>query len=49
VLCLSFLLLGWTAVFTTVYTLIFAGTAAFLLAALPKWYRDLAYAGKQER
>jgi len=49
VLCLSFLLLGWTAVFTTVYTLIFAGTTAFLLAALPKWYRDLAYAEKQER
>ncbi|WP_426976581.1 CDP-alcohol phosphatidyltransferase family protein [Pseudarthrobacter sp. O4] len=49
VLCLSFLLLGWPAVFATAYTLIFAGTTAFLLAALPKWYRDLAYVGKQER
>ncbi|MET4136515.1 CDP-alcohol phosphatidyltransferase family protein [Pseudarthrobacter sp. PvP090] len=49
VLCLSFLLLGSTAVFTTVYTLIFAGTTVFLIAALPKWYRDLTYAGKQER
>jgi phosphatidylglycerophosphate synthase len=49
VLCLSFLLLGWTDVFTLVYTLIFAGTTVFLLAALPKWYRELAHAGKQER
>lgn len=49
VLCLSFLLLGATTVFATVYTLIFAGTTAFLIAALPKWYRDLAYVRKQER
>jgi phosphatidylglycerophosphate synthase len=48
VLCLSFLLLGWTDVFAVVYTLIFAGTTAFLLAALPKWHRELVHAGKQE-
>ncbi|MCU1574747.1 MAG: CDP-alcohol phosphatidyltransferase [Micrococcaceae bacterium] len=42
VLCLSFLLLGMLPVFLTVYTLIFAGTTAFLFAALIKWYRELA-------
>jgi phosphatidylglycerophosphate synthase len=42
VLCLSFLLLGVLPVFLTVYTLIFIGTTAFLLAALVKWYRELA-------
>lgn len=48
VLCLSFLLLGSPTAFTIAYTLIFAGTTVFLIAALPKWYRDLARAGKQE-
>ncbi|MBB5642797.1 CDP-alcohol phosphatidyltransferase family protein [Cryobacterium roopkundense] len=41
VLCLSFLFLGSVPVFTVVYTLIFAGTSAFLLLALVKWFREL--------
>lgn len=41
VLCLSFLLLGAPPVFMVVYTALFAATAAFLLLALLKWFREL--------
>ncbi|GAA1979461.1 CDP-alcohol phosphatidyltransferase family protein [Amycolatopsis minnesotensis] len=40
VLCLGFALLGFPAVFEPLYGLLFAANAAFLAAALPKWYRD---------
>jgi phosphatidylglycerophosphate synthase len=42
VLCLVFLTLAWPAVFATLYGLLGAGTAGFLLLALPKWYREVA-------
>ena len=39
VLCVSFLLLGAPTVFFGVYTLLFAGSAGYLLLALVKWFR----------
>ena len=42
VLVLVFLTLAAPAVFVTLYTLLFAGTAAFALAALPKWFREVS-------
>ena len=44
-LCLAFLLLGWPAGFLAAYTALFAGTAAFVLLALPKWYREISAFG----
>ena len=41
-LCLSFLSYGVLPVFLTVYTLIFAATAAFLVLASVKWFRELS-------
>ncbi|GAA4132768.1 CDP-alcohol phosphatidyltransferase family protein [Actinomadura keratinilytica] len=41
VLCVAFLLLGFTDVFLPVYTLLFAGNALFLLAASVKWFREV--------
>ncbi len=41
VLCLAFLTLPWPSVFFTVYSLLLCGYALFLLAALPKWYREM--------
>lgn len=41
VLCLSFLLLGFPLVFLGVYGVLLAGSAGFLLLALPKWYADV--------
>jgi phosphatidylglycerophosphate synthase len=41
-LLLTFVLLAWQPGFITVYTLLFAGTALFLLAALPKWFREVS-------
>lgn len=41
-LCLAFLLLGSASVFLAVYTLLFAGSAGYLVLALVKWYRDMA-------
>jgi len=41
VLCLIFLLLGWPTAFFTAYTVLFAGSAGFLLLALVKWFRDM--------
>ena len=42
VLCLSFVLYGALPVFLTVYTLIFAATAGFLVLASVKWFRELS-------
>ncbi|MEO5779329.1 CDP-alcohol phosphatidyltransferase family protein [Arthrobacter sp. PAMC25284] len=42
VLCLSFIFYGALPVFLTVYTLIFAATAAFLVLASIKWFRELS-------
>jgi hypothetical protein len=42
VLCLSFFTYGVLPVFLTVYTLIFAATAAFLALASVKWFRELS-------
>jgi phosphatidylglycerophosphate synthase len=39
-LCLVFLTLGRPVVFRTGYALLFAGTTLFVLAALPRWYRE---------
>ncbi|RHA43142.1 CDP-alcohol phosphatidyltransferase family protein [Cellulomonas rhizosphaerae] len=41
VLCLAFVLYGWTAGFMVVFTLITAGSLAFVALALPKWFRDV--------
>jgi phosphatidylglycerophosphate synthase len=38
VLCLAFLVFGWRPGFAAVYTALFVGSAAFTLAALPKWF-----------
>lgn len=45
-LCLVFLLLSATEVFLGLYGLLLLGTAAFLAAALPTWYRELHALGK---
>jgi phosphatidylglycerophosphate synthase len=42
VLILAFVTFAWPAVFATIYTLLFTGTALFLLAALPKWFREVS-------
>lgn len=42
VLCLSFVTYGVLPVFLTVYTLIFAATAGFLVLASVKWFRELS-------
>lgn len=41
VLCLIFLLLGWPTAFFAAYTVLFAGSAGFLLLAVVKWFRDM--------
>jgi phosphatidylglycerophosphate synthase len=41
VLCLIFVLLGWPTVFFASYTVLFAGSAGFLLLAAIKWFRDM--------
>ena len=41
VLCLAFVLYGWTHVFMVVFTLITLGSLVFLALALPKWFRDV--------
>lgn len=41
-LCVAFLLLAAPKVFTVAYALLFAGNLLFLLAALVKWFRDIA-------
>jgi phosphatidylglycerophosphate synthase len=42
ILCLVFLTLGWPALFLTLYGALLAANLVFLLAAIAKWYRDLA-------
>jgi phosphatidylglycerophosphate synthase len=42
ILCLSFLSYGVLPVFLTVYTVIFAATAGFLVLASVKWFRELS-------
>jgi phosphatidylglycerophosphate synthase len=41
VLCLSFLTLGFVPLFATIYTVIVAATAGFLVLAGVKWFREL--------
>ena len=41
-LCLVFVTLGWADVFAVLYGLLFLGTTLFVLAALPKWYREVS-------
>lgn len=41
VLCWVFLLWAWPVAFAVGYGLMLAGTFLFLLAALPKWYREM--------
>jgi phosphatidylglycerophosphate synthase len=41
VLCLIFLLLGWPIAFLAAYTVMFAGSAGYLLLACVKWFRDM--------
>lgn len=42
ILCLSFVAYGMLPLFLVIYTLIFAATAAFLLLASIKWFRELS-------
>ncbi|WP_216206172.1 CDP-alcohol phosphatidyltransferase family protein [Amycolatopsis aidingensis] len=42
VLCLAFLVLGFRDIFTVVYCLLFLANTAFLVAALRKWFLDMA-------
>lgn len=48
ILCLVFVLLGAPQLFFTVYTVIFAANAAFLVLALRKWFRDMSSLGPAE-
>lgn len=41
VLCLIFALLGWPIVFFTAYSVLFVGSAGYLLLACVKWFRDM--------
>ena len=45
VLCLAFVLLGWTDAFVAAYTLLFAATAGHTALALPKWFHDMRRLG----
>jgi phosphatidylglycerophosphate synthase len=47
-LCLSFVLLGRQTGFVLAYSLLFAGTALFLVMALPKWFREISRFGPAE-
>ncbi|MCB5274220.1 hypothetical protein BJG92_01750 [Arthrobacter sp. SO5] len=42
ILCLSFAFYGMLPLFVVIYTLIFAATAAFLVLASIKWFRELS-------
>jgi phosphatidylglycerophosphate synthase len=42
ILCLVFLTLGWPTLFLILYGALLAANLVFLLAAIAKWYRDLA-------
>ena len=45
-LCVVFVLFARPTAFAVVYGLMLAGTVLFLLAALPKWYREMAAFGR---
>lgn len=45
-LCLVFILIGWPAAFAAAYALLLAGTVLFLVAALPKWFREVSTFGR---
>jgi phosphatidylglycerophosphate synthase len=45
VVCLSFVLLGWTEAFVVVYTLLCAALAGHTALALPKWFNDMRRLG----
>lgn len=42
ILCLVFLTFGWPTVFTALYGLMLLANLLFLLAAVAKWYREMA-------
>jgi phosphatidylglycerophosphate synthase len=42
ILCLVFLTLGWPTLFLILYGALLAANLVFLLAAIAKWYKDLA-------
>ena len=44
-LCLVFVFLGWTPVFATLYTLMFAAHGLVLLVTLARWWRELSAGG----
>lgn len=44
-LCMIFVLLGWRAGFVLAYSLLLVGTASFLAAAIPKWFREVSRFG----
>jgi hypothetical protein len=44
-LCAIFVLLGWQSGFVPAYSLILAGTVLFLIAALPRWFREVSRFG----
>jgi phosphatidylglycerophosphate synthase len=46
VLCLVFVLLGWSTGFLVGYGLLLAANALYLVAALVKWYRTMAALGR---
>jgi hypothetical protein len=48
VMCLSFVLLGFTSVFVVVYTVIAVATTGFLALAAIKWFRELRALGIPE-
>jgi phosphatidylglycerophosphate synthase len=48
VLCLVFVLLGATPLFLTAYGLMFLGTTAYLLLALPRWRTEMAALGRRD-
>jgi phosphatidylglycerophosphate synthase len=39
-LCMIFVIYAWHNGFIVIYSLMLAGTALFMMAALPKWYRE---------
>jgi phosphatidylglycerophosphate synthase len=41
-LCMIFVLYAWQDGFIVIYSLMLAGTALFMVAALPKWYREVS-------
>lgn len=46
VLCVALGLIGWPRAFVPVYTLLLVANAAFVLVALPKWYREMRRPGR---